>query len=166
MFRKSNQHPADRALTGIFVRLIGCAYLIYIIVKLIVAPAEDKPQPWLTALILVVLIGLSAVVIGMTIHEFITGLKTGRYKRSSYPSAFDSGEDAAGSSEPGGDSENLLPDDEAAPSGEDESVDDDDDYDDDDDDYEYEDDDDADADGGGTGGDSDGADEDGAPDGE
>jgi hypothetical protein len=123
MFRRSNQHPAERAVMGIFVRLIGCAYLIYTIYKLIAAPAEDKPEPWLTTLILVVLIILSAVVIGMTIHEFITGIKTGRYKRSSYPNQTPFGadlENAGESPEASGETENVLTDDEAAPSGEDE----------------------------------------------
>ena len=118
MFRRNNQHPAERALTGIFVRLIGCAYLIYTIFNLISAPAEDKPAPWVTALILVVLIGLSVVVIGMTIHEFITGLKTGRYRRGSYPSQFAGdaeSESTDGEASPEN-AENLLVDDEAAPS--------------------------------------------------
>lgn len=113
---RRDQNPAERFLMSIFVRLIGCGYLIYTIVKLLTAPAEERPQTWVTTLIVVILIILSAVIITMTLHEFITGLKTGRYKRSTYAhltqteSAPETPEEAG---TPG--DAPLLTDDEAAP---------------------------------------------------
>jgi len=112
---RRDQNPAERFLMSIFVRLIGSGYLVYIIVKLLTAPEGERPQSWVSILLVVILAILSAVIIFMTLHEFITGLKTGRYKRSTYAHLIQS-DDPEQAGEPGAEGEvPALSDDEAAP---------------------------------------------------
>jgi flagellar biosynthesis/type III secretory pathway M-ring protein FliF/YscJ len=74
---------AQRAQLGIFARLAGCGYLIYIMVKMLQTPSETMPRT-VVVIIAVVMLALSAFVIVITIREFIRGLQTGRYKAATY----------------------------------------------------------------------------------
>ena len=73
---------------GIFVRLAGCGYLIYIMIKLMQTPSEDAAMsPTTVTIIAVVMIALSVFVIAITIREFFIGLKNGQYKTATYEEA-------------------------------------------------------------------------------
>ena len=86
--QRSPSQKAQRAQLGIFVRLAGCGYLIYIMVKLLQTPSEDAAMsPTTVTIIAVVMIALSVFIIAITIREFIFGLKNGHYKTASYEEA-------------------------------------------------------------------------------
>lgn len=92
MFRRNDKERtpkqrAERAQMSIFARLAGCAYLIYIMVKLLRTPSETAPATQTTTIIAIIMIVLSIVVIGFTAIEFLRGLKTGVYKTSTYEDA-------------------------------------------------------------------------------
>ena len=74
---------AQRAQLGIFARLAGCGYLIYIMVKMLRSPSEDTSPVFMT-IIAIVMLALSAFVIVITIREFFIGLKAGRYSAATY----------------------------------------------------------------------------------
>ena len=80
---RTPSQKAQRAQLGIFVRLAACIYLIYILVKMLRTPSETT-SPVFVTIIAIVMLALSALVIIITIREFLTGLKSGRYKASTY----------------------------------------------------------------------------------
>ncbi len=83
--QRTPKQKAERAMLGIFARLAGCGYLIYIMVKLLTTPSEDSTT--LTTVIAIVMLALSVIIIGMTIKDLIDGIKTGRFKASTYEEA-------------------------------------------------------------------------------
>lgn len=91
MFKRDSQRTpkqkAERAQMSIFARLAGCAYLIYMMTKILRTPTDQLPNPQISTLIAIGLIILSIVVIGFTISEFVKGLKSGRYKANTYEQA-------------------------------------------------------------------------------
>lgn len=102
MFRKKERTPAQqasRAQMGIFARLAGCAYLIYVLYKLLSLPASERPNQTLTVLIAIVLIGGSAFIIAITVRDFLIDLKSGRYKQGSYESEESEGDAKNGETE-------------------------------------------------------------------
>ena len=74
---------AQRAQLGIFARLAGCAYLIYIMVKILRTPGEEANTSTVTIIAIIMLV-LSVFVIAITLREFYFGLKSGRYKAATY----------------------------------------------------------------------------------
>ncbi len=90
--RNSNEHKtpkqkADKAVMNIFARLGGCGLLIYFIVQLLSMPKEDLPDGAAATIMAIVLLVLSAVVIGFTVMDLIRGLKESRFKSSTYEDA-------------------------------------------------------------------------------
>jgi hypothetical protein len=80
---RTSAEKARRSQMNIFVRLCGCAYLIYIITELI----REKPEGLSDGLrytIVAVFILLAAAIVVVTLVDFIRSLKMGAYKASSY----------------------------------------------------------------------------------
>jgi len=91
---KTSQQKAQKAQMGIFARLVGCGWLIYIITQII---REDGMNPTLR---LAVVIGFScaAAFLGIaSIVELVRNIKSGVYSASSYeddPGAWSASGDA------------------------------------------------------------------------
>ena len=66
---------------GIFARLAGCAYLIYIMIKLL---KPDNAANTDGDNIAIVMIVLAVVVIGITIYDLVRALKNGVFNASTY----------------------------------------------------------------------------------
>lgn len=86
MFNRNDQQrtpkqKADRASMGIFVRLVGCAYLVYIMIKLLTSPEAPSTTMFVIAIILLI---LSIVVIAITITDFVRGIRERRFSPSTY----------------------------------------------------------------------------------
>ena len=87
--KKKNLSPgaqASRAQSNIFVRIVGCGFLIYIMKQLITSEEFNTKELWKVAL--VVLLGLAAVfIIVITAIELIRNIKKGAYSAKYYEPA-------------------------------------------------------------------------------
>ena len=83
---KTAREKANKAQMGIFARLIGCGYLIYLMVNLINSPSDgsDGMSPTTKTVIAVVMLTISVVIVAFTLFEFVRNLKAGYYKESTY----------------------------------------------------------------------------------
>lgn len=82
---RTSQQKAQRAQIGIAARVIGCGYLIYIVVEMFkTAPEEDSMNQNLKYAIAVVFIAAAAVIIVITLLELFRNLKGGFYKADAY----------------------------------------------------------------------------------
>ena len=75
---------ADKAKLNIVARLGGSGLLIYFVVQMMTMPAEERPDATTTTIVSVIFLLLSAFVIFLTVQDFIIGIKTGRFKASTY----------------------------------------------------------------------------------
>jgi hypothetical protein len=85
--RDTNRTPkqrADKAKMNIVARLGGCGLLIYFVVQLLTAPAESKPDATMATIVSVIFLLASAFIIFITVQDLIIGMKTGRFKASTY----------------------------------------------------------------------------------
>ena len=84
--KKKNQTPgaqATRAQTNIFVRVVGCGFLIYTIMQLIRSEEFNSGEFW--PIVLVAFLGLSGLlIIVLTIIELIRNIKRGAYSAKFY----------------------------------------------------------------------------------
>lgn len=92
MFKKRERTPqqqASRAQKGIFVRLIGCGYLIYLMVTLINTAREESSTSSSTWKYVVagIMIVLSVAVIAVTLFSAYKSWKSGMFKANTYYSA-------------------------------------------------------------------------------
>lgn len=81
---RTPKQRADKAKMNIAARLGGCALLIYFVVQLLAVPAEEKPDATTATIVTIFFLLVSAFVIFITVHDLITGFKTGRFKASTY----------------------------------------------------------------------------------
>ena len=83
---KTAREKANKAQMGIFARLIGCAYLIYVMITLLRSSGDsaDGMSQTLKITIAVIMLAASAFVIVITVLDFIRNLKYGAYKESTY----------------------------------------------------------------------------------
>ena len=82
---KTSQQKAQKAQMGILARILGCGYLLYVVYQLLQAsPEEDSINPTLKTVVIVVFLIAAAVIITITLREFIQNLKSGYYKAASY----------------------------------------------------------------------------------
>jgi len=82
---KTSKEKAQKAQFGIFARLVGCAYLVYIIVKLLQTSDEDEVLNETLKIIILIVFSLAAVaIVTVTIIEFIRSLRAGYYKADAY----------------------------------------------------------------------------------
>jgi len=84
---RTPKQKADRATLNIVARLAGCGFLIYYIVKLLQTPKENTPGAETATIVMIVLLVLTAVVIGLTVVDFFHGYKSGRFNASTYEEA-------------------------------------------------------------------------------
>jgi len=86
---KKNMTPAaqaNKAQTNIFVRIIGCGFLVYIIRELLTSEDFSTSNFWMVAL--VAFMGLAGfVIIVLTIIELIRNIKNGVYTAKYYDTA-------------------------------------------------------------------------------
>ena len=84
MFNKNKERTpaqeAERSLLGVVARLAGCAYLVYVIIKLFKEPDLTSGRIALIGVLIVA--GLA--VIAMTVIDFISKLKVGMFKPETY----------------------------------------------------------------------------------
>jgi len=83
---RTAREKANKAQMGVFARLIGCAYLIYLMITLLKTSgdATDGLNPTLKIAIAVVMLAISVFIISVTVIEFIRNLKSGYYKENTY----------------------------------------------------------------------------------
>lgn len=81
---RSPSQKSQKAVLNIIARLAGCGFLVYFIVKLMTAPKEQSPDTGIAMILGIVMIVLGIVVIGMTVLDGLRGIKTGRFKTSTY----------------------------------------------------------------------------------
>ena len=91
MFKRNrNQTPgaqATRAQTNIFVRIIGCGFLVYTIREMLISDDFSTQEVW--KVVLVIVLGLAAAaIILLTVLELIRNFKNGVYS----PKYYDTGE--------------------------------------------------------------------------
>jgi hypothetical protein len=88
MFKRDiNKTPAQRAnkaVLNIIARLGGCGFLIYFLIQILTVPEAERPDPTTTTIIAIVFIVAAVVLIFITVMDGINGLKTGRFKASTY----------------------------------------------------------------------------------
>ena len=99
--KKKDQSPgarATRAQSNIFVRIIGCGLLVYIMTELIRSEDYSTEDFWKVAI--VVVLGLAAAaVIALTVVELVRNIKKGVYS-STYYDVKDEPEEVDNSEEP------------------------------------------------------------------
>lgn len=82
---KTSQQKAQKAQMGILARLIGCGYLIYVVVKLLGTSSEDDTMsPTIKLVIAIFFLIAAAFVIFITVQEFIRNWRSGFYRTTSY----------------------------------------------------------------------------------
>ena len=84
---RTPREKAQKAKLGITARLLGCAYLIYIAVKLIKMTAAGEAtgvNPNVAYVIACIIIIFGAVIICLTVAEFLRRVKGGEYKTINY----------------------------------------------------------------------------------
>ncbi len=81
---RSPAQRASKAMLNIIARLGGCGFLIYFVVKILTIPEADRPDPTTTTIIGIVFILVSVFLIGITVMDGINGIRTGRFKASTY----------------------------------------------------------------------------------
>lgn len=88
MFKRNSyrtpKQRADKAMLNIVARLGGSGLLIYFVVQLLKTPAEERPDATTATIISVIFLLLSAFVIFLTVQDLIIGIRTGRFKASTY----------------------------------------------------------------------------------
>jgi cytochrome c oxidase subunit IV len=80
---RTSAEKARRSQMNIFVRLCGCAYLIYIIVQLVRDDSSGLSSR-LRYTVAAVFILLAAGIVVVTLVDFVRNLKAGAYKAASY----------------------------------------------------------------------------------
>ena len=87
MFNKRERTPKQKATsaqTSVFIRLIACGYLIYLMVQLIqTARNENPPRTW-EFVVAGVMILLSALVLVITLVGAYRSWKAGLFKEATY----------------------------------------------------------------------------------
>jgi len=87
--KKKDQTPgaqATRAQSNIFVRIVGCGFLVYIMRELIISEEFNTGEFWKIGL--VVLLGLAGLFIAvLTIIELVRNVKRGVYSPKYYETA-------------------------------------------------------------------------------
>lgn len=78
---------ANKAVMNIVARLGGCGLLVYFIYKVLTVPPEERPDPTVTTIIAIAFVVVGIVLLFMTISDLVSGLKTGRFKASTYEEA-------------------------------------------------------------------------------
>lgn len=82
---RTSQQKAQRAQVGIAARLIGCGYLVYIVIQMFqAAPEEDSMSMNVKIAIAVVFIAAAAALAVITLLEFFRNFKSGYYKADAY----------------------------------------------------------------------------------
>ncbi|NLT15032.1 MAG: hypothetical protein GXY05_11890 [Clostridiales bacterium] len=81
---RTPKQRADKAKLNIAARLGGSGLLIYFVVQLLTAPAEDRPDATTATIVSVIFLLVSAFVIFLTVYDLIIGIRTGRFKASTY----------------------------------------------------------------------------------
>ena len=82
---KTSQQKAQRAQIGIAARIIGCGYLVYIVVQMFkIAPEDESMSMNVKIAIAVVFIAAAAVLAVITLLEFYRNFRGGFYKAETY----------------------------------------------------------------------------------
>jgi hypothetical protein len=83
---RTPREKAQKAKLGITARLCGCAYLIYVAVKLIKMTASGQTgiNPNVAYTIAGIIILFGAIIIFLTVAEFVSRAKNGNYKTINY----------------------------------------------------------------------------------
>jgi hypothetical protein len=89
MFKRNKERTpkqkAEKAQMNILVRLIGCGWIIWIVIKLFRDPEIDVfSQPVWQLILLGVMILAAAVIIPLTVLDFIRNFKAGYYSQKAY----------------------------------------------------------------------------------
>jgi cytoskeletal protein RodZ len=82
-YQRTPQEKAQRAKMSILARLLGCGYLIYIMVQLLKTPKEQTPGSW-TVVVAIVMLVAAGVVIAITIWDLIRSIKMGIFNPAIY----------------------------------------------------------------------------------
>ena len=82
---KTSQQKAQKAQLGILARILGCAYLIYIVYQMFQQAPEDETINYtLKIAIGVIFIAAAAFLLIITAFEFVRNYKSGFYKAEAY----------------------------------------------------------------------------------
>jgi hypothetical protein len=90
---RTSAEKARRSQLNVFARLAGCAYLIYIIVQMLSGESEGMSDT-VRITVAVVFMVLTAVIVTVTVVDFIKNLMAGAYKEGFYPDDFAGAEEA------------------------------------------------------------------------
>jgi len=82
---QTSQQKVQKAKMHIFVRIIGCGWLVYIVYQILTTPMEDTGMTVMWRNIIVVFfLCATALILVLTAREVIQNLKSGYYKISAH----------------------------------------------------------------------------------
>ena len=82
---KTAREKANKAQLGILARLLGCAYLIYLVITMLRSSTEnDGLNPTMKIVIAALMLTASVVIVIFTLLEFLRNVKSGFYKEDAY----------------------------------------------------------------------------------